>query len=182
MGLTDKLFVPLVGILLFSVLLTTFLTISAQQHTDNQRTEQFTGRIRAQWITLIRELWVKGEVTDLNHILRASVESDSLLTYAILYDSQKQIVAGSGIVDTSRVSGLKLSIPIHGPNGESGLFIAGYAGRFDKGTSLGLIMAILIAGFSAIIIGAFIYMRLLDKVLLRRIRAASSAASAIANR
>jgi methyl-accepting chemotaxis protein len=62
------------------------------------------------------------------------------------------------------------------------MFIAGYAGRFEDGTSLGLVMAILIAGLSAIILGAFVYMRLLDKVLLRRIRAASAAATAIANR
>ncbi len=182
MGLTDKLFVPLVGILLLSVLLTTYLTSSAQRISDRQRVEQYTGRIRAQWITLVRELWIKGEIDDLNHILRVSVETDSLLTYAILYDSNRRVIAGTSAIDTFSVTGLRLNIPVHGPGNQAGLFVAGYAGRFESGTSLGLKMAILIAGLSTIIIGSLIYMRLLDKVLLKRIRAASAAATAIANR
>ena len=182
LGLTDKLFVPLVGILLLSTILTTLLTTSAQNITDKQRSEQFTGRIRAQWITLIRELWGKGELQDLNHILFASVETDSLLTYAILQDSKGQTIAGTGVATRSISSGMKLSIPVTGPGGEKGVFIAGYAGTYTSGTSLTLIMAILIGGLSMIVVGALIYMKLLDKILLRRIRAASEAANAIANR
>ncbi len=182
MGLTDKLFIPLVGILLLSATLTTFLTISVQQHSDKQRTEQFTGRMREQWRTMVHELWSKGEVDELHYILKVLVENDTLLNFAILYNAQNKPVAGTGILDTTHIGGLSLTIPIIGPLGETGTFAAGYAGRFEAGTSLGLIMAILIGGLSTIIIGSLIYMKLLDKVLLRRIRAASAAATAIANR
>lgn len=182
MGLADKLFVPLVGILLFSVALTTFFTLSVQRHSDKDRTEQFLDRIRVQWRATINELWAKGDVASIHHILKASVDADTLLNYAVLFDSHGNLVAGSNFGDTTATGGLRMVVPIGNNNSESALLIAGYARRFESVTSLGLITVILVTGLSAIIIGALIYMSLLDRVLLKRIRAASAAASAIANR
>jgi methyl-accepting chemotaxis protein len=181
MGLTDKLFLPFFGILLISVMLTTFFALVVQERADHQRTEAFLGRIKEQWHATTRTLWARGEIEQLHQIFRDAVESDTLLNTIALYSSSGEIVTSNGLNGHTGI-GTGVVIPVIGPNGDAGRLVLGFAERFKTGRSYGIITAILVTGLSTIVVGAFIYMKVLDRVLLKRIRAASAAASAIASR
>lgn len=177
-GLTDKLFIPFVGILLISVGLSTFFTLIVQGRADRERTEQFRGRMKEQWRVAAQTLWARGEVDQLRQLFRTAVEA-GMLKSVTLYDSRGTVVASGGTDGAQQSGEVRLEVVVQEPGG---LLVAVYAGRFDERASSRLITAILVTGLSTIVFGALIYMKVLDVVLLRRIRAASAAATAIAAR
>jgi len=182
LGLTDKLFVPFVCILLLSVIATAFLTLWGQSGRDDERIAEFTGRIKDQWRSTAHALWIKGETEQLSDIFRLAAEMDTMLNAVTLADGNGQIIASSSSDLSARTKGLIIEVPVAGPDGQTGRLSAGYALELADRTFLDLITSILLTGLVTIIVGAFVYMKVLDLVILKRIRSASDAATAIAGR
>jgi len=180
LGLTDKLFFPFVCILLLSVVATAFLALSGQSKRDAERVAEFTVRIQDQWQATAHALWIKGETERLSDIFRFAVDLDTVLNSVTLTDARGRVVASSSGDLNARNQGLMIQVPVSGPDNQVGRLEAGYALELGARTGLDLITSILLTGLVTIIIGAFVYMKVLDIVLLKRIRSASDAATAIA--
>ncbi len=182
LGLTDKLFVPFVCILLLSVLATSYLTISFQGKRDEERSQQFNARLRDQWRGTARSLWIHNDLIAMQELFRTVVDLDTVLNSVTLFDSHGNVIASSSQTGMAASGDVIITVPVAGPDGRLGRLEAGYASRYDQRNSEGLITVIIITGLVTIIVGAFVYMKVLEVVLLRRIRSASEAATAIAGR
>jgi len=183
MGLTDKLFIPFVCILLITVAVSTYLSLLAQAGSDAERVTQFRTRLKEQWRATAHTLWMEGETEELSTLFRKAADLDTMLNKVTLRDTKGRIVAASHQNGTSSHSDFIVAdSSIIGPNGQIGVLTAEYASRLGERTSLGLITSILVTGLVAIVLGAFVYMKVLDLVLLKRIRSASEAAAAVAGR
>ncbi|MFH0765858.1 MAG: methyl-accepting chemotaxis protein [Calditrichota bacterium] len=182
MGLTDKLFIPFVGILLLTVILTAVIILWMGKRDDDVRMEQNLQRMELQWKTVTETLWGQGQLDLLKSIYRRAAETDPVLNHLALINLQGQIIASSSGDGIKSTGGLRRESTARGPNGQSGRFILEYAQAINHRSAFALFFTIFLTGLSAIVLGSFIYMRVLKSVLLIRIRSAVTAASAIADR
>lgn len=181
--LTDKLFLPFVGILLLSVVLTIVMTLWVQRRSDQAGTEQYLERIELQWKTATENLWAMGDIDNLRSLYRNAINSDEFLNFIALRDSSRQIIVSYPANLSEPSSGILLKIGnICGPNNTTGYLTVNYSSGLTKRSSFGLVSTILITGLSTILAGAFVYMLVLKAVLLKRIHSAIEAATAIAAR
>ncbi len=181
MGLTDKLFIPFVGILLLCVLLTIVLSLWVQQRADSARTGKYHERNQLQWMSVTETLWQADNLEKLRDIYRNAVDKDGYLNYLALLDRTGKVMVSSSANNIDEKPGFRLNAVVKGPGRQTGSVAIGYASEMEKRSSFGLISMILLAGFSTIFAGAIIYMMVLKYVLLRRIQSAVSAATAIAS-
>lgn len=181
MGLTDKLFLPFVGILLLSVLLTIVLSLWVQQRADTARIRKYHERSQLQWRSVTEILWQVDDLKGLKAVYRNAVDTDGYLNYLLLLDGSGNTMVSSSSNYADESPGLRLEVDVKGPGNQTGSVAIGYASGMEKRSSFGLISVILLAGFSTIFAGAIIYMMVLKSVLLRRIKSAVSAATAIAS-
>ena len=182
MKLTDKLFIPFVGILLLSVVLTTLFTMWVQGRSDAELRQHYLGRIKQNWKSTSEYLWTRGNLGELRDLYLRAVAADSLLNYIMLLDHNKQHLISSSSNGIDSPQTLRLEVPVAGPGAARGTVVIGYAGELNRKTTFRLVSTILITGLSTIFLGAFIYMKVLSTTLLRRIQSAISAATAIADR
>lgn len=183
MGLTDKLFIPFVGIVLLSVLVIVIFIMWMQNDEASDYADEFIKRTRQQWRSVTEILWANDNTAELKRLFQYAVENDPMLLNITLYDAENNVIASSSNIPYNNKSKFsQMTIALNNINGRTGSLVLSHAWVFVPKTSLEIISAIIIIGLSTIVLGGIVYMKVLNVILLRRIRSAVAVASAIADR